>query len=234
MRRARIAVALAVTAALLVACGSPSADAPVPGPPTPNPIVSAVTTSRSWGSATVVIDGAATVDGTTTTARGQGDVGLDKLVGLIRWSTPSGEFTELVNDQAVFRRVGDGLWTRTELRDGTDTSPLVDPLRGLSGAHVVSQTGTEDGGSTIEATLPVDTRSVASLAITPEDRARLVDRAPADAVMSIRLDVDPNHRITRIARTVDVGEDRATTTVDLSDFAVVLGVAPPPSSSVRP
>jgi hypothetical protein len=235
VRSRRAVLALVVTVAgLLAACGAPSADAPVPAPPAPDPLISAVTMTRSWGSAGMDVAGSASIDTATAAVQGHGDIGLDKPIGLVDWSLPSETLTELVTDQAVFRRVGTGLWERTSLADGTDTSPLVDPLRGLAGATVLSSSDRADGGTTITATLPFDAAAARSLAVPPQARDELLARAPEGTAMSLRVEVDPHHRITRIERAVDVDGATARTTVDLSDFAVVLGVAPPPSSSVRP
>lgn len=229
--------AVLTAAALLAACGpatAPASSTSVPPPPEPDPLVSAVTMTRSWGSARVEVDQRADIAGSTVRSSASGEITLDKPWGRLVWSWQGSPREEIVNDVAVFTRDGAGGWQRTELATGTPTSAAVDPLRLLDGT--VEPLGAVDlDGQQVQAyrvSLPLTTDAVRAFALTDAQRAAVLGAAGAGAVVTATAWVDANHRIVRVDRHLEVPGATADTSTRMLEFGMLLDLASPPSASV--
>lgn len=230
---------------LLTACGAPSgstADSSIAPPPSPDPYTSALIMTRTWAAAEMEIDVRATVDGRRLDLDGTGEVAIDKGYADIEWTSGDTHSRELVNDRAIFTQVDapSGVWTRTESNGRTPTSAFANPLLNLTRLEGVAPDGSEDtngfDATRYRGTLPITADNLEGLALTDGDVARVVAAAGSTDAIVVTVWVDPNHRLVRIDRNLDVDSTQLDASVlastHLSNFGVMLDLESPPSASV--
>ena len=238
-------VGVLVTALVLTACGGlPGGSATysaVPPPPSPDPYTSALIMTKTWAAAEIQTTVDSSINGATSSLHGVGEVAIDKGYGDIEWSGSDSAYRELVNDRAIFTKPEGPatLWVRTESDGRTATSAFTNPLVNLTRVEAVARDGDEQmDGFTAEryrGTLPVTARNLEGLALADAEVAELVAAAGPEDVVVVEVWADPNHRLVRIDRSLKLSgavdaDVRASS--HLSNFGVMLDLAPPPSASV--
>jgi hypothetical protein len=245
-RIAGLITAGAVAAVLLAACGAAggsTSDPDIPPPPSPDPYTSALIMTRTWAAAEIQTSVDSSIDGVVQQLRGVGEVAIDKGYADLTWTGAGSTFRELVNDRAIFTQ-SDGpssIWVRTESEGRTATSAFADPLVNLTRVEGVSRDGNEDmNGYSAEkyrGTLPITAQNLEGLGLTDSEVSTIVDGADPVDVVLVRVWVDPNHRLVRIERSIDLRdgstiEANVLASTRLSNFGVMLDLESPPSASV--
>ncbi len=227
----------------VAACSAPGAPAASPsstGPvlavmPSANDFTSAVEATRSLGTADVNIDVQVSASTGSRALRATGAAVLSRGRADLAWTSATGTFRELVNDQAIFtqQRPPDGPWIRTAYPGTTPTSGYADTLRGLSGLRDVTLEGTQDlrGVTTSRHVgwLPATQTELTALGLTPIEATEVL-RAQPDARVSVTVWLDSRAHVVQVVRDLQsVGADdpgvRATTS--LTDFSVLLNLNSP-------
>jgi len=232
-------------ALVLTACGGPpsgsatySAVAP---PPSPNPYTSALIMTKTWAAAEIETTVNSSIEGEVSSLRGVGEVAIDKGYGDIEWTGSDSAFRELVNDRAIFTRPEGPatLWVRTESSGRTPTSAFANPLVNLTRLDSVTRDGDEqmDGfdAEIYSGTLSITAQNLEGMALTDAEVAELVAAAGPEDVVVVSVWVDPNHRLVRIDRSLQLSgavDADVHASSHLFNFGVMLDLAPPPSASV--
>jgi len=229
-------------AGLLSACGTPAGTSPsIPPPPSPDPFISALIMTKTWAASEIETEVTSTVDGVQRDLSGTGTVAIDKGYADFQWTEGDDHFRELVNDRAIFTLPDSAdVWVRTETGGRTATSAFADPLLNLTRLQEVVQDGTEKmDGFTAErfrGSLPVTAANLEGLALTDEEITRIVAAAGRDDSVTVTAWADPNHRLVRIDRALDLQSESvdasAVASSHLTNFGVMLDLKAPPSASV--
>ncbi|MBK9738377.1 MAG: hypothetical protein IPO93_02405 [Actinobacteria bacterium] len=233
----------------LTGCGSaetePVATTPVTAPviapmPTANAFTSAIMATRSMGTATVEVDVTIEAPGRPVHLRADGGAVLTRGRGDLMWTSDSGTFREVVNDQAIFTqdRPPEGPWVRTPKESATTTSGFTDPLRGLGVLQDVTGGGpaTEAGVATSRflGWLPADDAELTGLGLTSEQVAAHRRDRP-DGRVGITVWLDPYEHVVRVDRQLpEAGPDAPGVDVStrLTDFSVLLDLTSPRGSVI--
>lgn len=227
----------------LASCSAPGVASPTPSStgqaiaimPSANDFTSAVTATRSLGTATVDVrvelsgsDGPKRwhAIGAAVLTRGRAD---------LTWTSESGTFRELVNDQAIFtqRQPPDGPWIRTTYPGTTATSGYADTLRGLSVLRDVTAEGSESLGgvktSRYSGWLPATQPELQALGLSADEANQAVDSHPNGRV-AVTVWLDSRSHIVQVARDFvpsAPGDPQVRAVTTLQDFSVLLNLNSP-------
>jgi len=221
-------IAILTTALLLAGCGAPSPRASAPAEPlsllpSADAFTSAVVATKSLGTARLTVD--ATHPEGARSAHGEGVTVLGSGQGDMTWSVNGTTFRELVNARGIYVQAPpqSGGWEQWPVTHVSQTSGLVDSLRGLGVLHDVVDEGSEQLGS-VETT-----RYRGWLPLTKDESARLgLGGTPsADAREDVTVWIDSFGHAVRVDRHASTDADSVSSRTEFSDFSVLLNLTSP-------
>jgi len=198
-----------------------SASAPIPPSPVANPVINAMSISRSLGTAQADIDVANSVDGAQRMLTGNGVVDVGRGWSDITW-TADGTARELVTRDGIFLSTDDEHWLA--FPNGTPTSRVADVFAGLPDVPAWVLDGTEQIGTTEQ----LSTKRYTGTLPAGADALGLNDQETADALaggsrVAVTVWIDDQGRIVRILRVLTDPQQGSGNPDDAAD-----GAASPP------
>jgi len=203
--------------------------------PSANDFTSAVTATRSLGTADVDVSVELTGTDGPRQWHATGAAVLPRGRADLTWTSETGTFRELVNDQAIFTQSQppDGPWIRTAYPGTTATSGYADTLRGLSILRDVTPEGpgSLDGVATSRYSgwLPATQAELQALGLTAGEAKQLVDALP-DGRVAVTVWLDSGGHIVQVARDFvppAPGDPQVHAVTTLYDFSVLLNLNSP-------
>jgi hypothetical protein len=181
-----------VAVVVLGGCGTPapSADStpqPLSFLPSADAYHSAIVATRALGTARITIDGTIPEAAGSSQVAATGVTVLGTGMGDLNWTTPAGDYRELVNNRGIYVTSNGTDWTQWMIEQPTATSAYVDPLRGLGVLQDVNRRGPQTLGNVpttrYTGRLPLDAKRREDVSVWIDDFGHVirVDRTVLDA-----------------------------------------------------